>query len=64
MNCKILPEAPLSWRDVRIGTLYTAGLFNLERFSIGVYLDSSGIASSFDAAGSIFALTLWVNYAA
>lgn len=61
---KALPDAPLSWRDVWIGALFTAGLFSLGEFAIGFYLGSSHVASAFGAAGSLVALMLWVYYSA
>ncbi|WP_051709861.1 YihY/virulence factor BrkB family protein [Andreprevotia chitinilytica] len=61
---KLLPDAPLSWRDVWTGAAFTAGLFNLGKYAIGVYLSHSGVASSFGAAGSLIALLLWVYYSA
>jgi membrane protein len=61
---KVLPEAPLSWRDVWIGAAFTAGLFALGKYGMGAYLGSSGVASSFGAAGSVVALLLWVYYSA
>ena len=61
---KLLPDAQLSWRDVWIGAAFTAGLFSLGKYAIGVYLGNSGIASSFGAAGSLIALLLWVYYSA
>lgn len=61
---KVLPDAPLSWRDVWIGAAFTAGMFSLGKYVIGLYLGSSGVASSFGAAGSLIALLLWVYYSA
>jgi membrane protein len=61
---KTLPDAPLSWRDVWIGAAFTAGLFSLGKYAIGLYLGNSGVASSFGAAGSLIALLLWVYYSA
>ena len=61
---KTLPDAPLSWRDVWIGAVFTAGLFSLGKYAIGLYLGNSGVASSFGAAGSLIALLLWVYYSA
>jgi len=61
---KVLPDAQLSWRDVWIGAIFTAGLFSLGKYAIGIYLGSSGIASSFGAAGSLIAVLLWVYYSA
>ena len=61
---KTLPDAQLSWRDVWIGAAFTAGLFSLGKYVIGLYLGNSGVASSFGAAGSVIALLLWVYYSA
>ena len=35
---KTLPDAPLTWRDVWIGAAFTAGLFSLGKYVIGLYL--------------------------
>jgi membrane protein len=61
---RTLPEAPLSWSDVWIGAFFTAVLFSLGKFAIGLYLGNSSVASSFGAAGSLIALLLWVYYSA
>lgn len=61
---KTLPQIKLSWHDVSIGALGTAGLFIFGKYLIGVYLGNSGIASSYGAAGSLVALLLWVYYSA
>jgi membrane protein len=61
---KVLPDAPLSWSDVWIGAAFTAGLFSLGKYAIGLYLGNGAVASSFGAAGSLIALLLWVYYSA
>ena len=61
---KVLPDAPLSWRDVWIGAAFTAAMFSLGKYLIGLYLGNSGVASSLGAAGSLIALLLWVYYSA
>jgi membrane protein len=61
---KMLPEVSLSWKDVAIGALCTAGLFVLGKAGIGFYLGSSSLSSSFGAAGSLVALLVWVYYSA
>lgn len=61
---KMLPRVQLSWHDVAIGALGTAGLFALGKYAIGLYIGNSGVASSFGAAGSMIALLLWVYYSA
>jgi membrane protein len=64
MIYKFLPAAPLSWRVVWIGAAFTAALFCLGKYAIGVYLGNSGVATRFGAAGSLMALLLWVYYSA
>lgn len=61
---RTLPDAPLSWRDVWTGAAFTAALFSLGKYVIGLYLGHTAIASSFGAAGSVIALLLWVYYSA
>lgn len=61
---KALPDVRLSWRDVWMGALVTAGLFILGKYAIGLYLGHSVVASGFGAAGSLIALLLWVYYSA
>jgi membrane protein len=61
---KMLPRAPLSWRDVFIGSLGTAALFTLGKYVIGVYLGNSGVTSTYGAAGSLAALLIWFYYSA
>lgn len=61
---KMLPDAPLSWRDVWIGAAFTAGLFSVGKYVIGLYIGGTGVASGFGAAGSVIALLLWVFYSA
>jgi membrane protein len=61
---KMLPDSPLAWQDAWFGALFTAFLFSLGKYGIGVYLGNSGVTSSFGAAGSVIALLLWVYYSA
>jgi membrane protein len=61
---KMLPDVDLSWHDVWIGALVTAGLFALGKHAIGLYLGNGAVASSFGAAGSVVALLAWVYYSA
>ncbi len=44
--------------------LVTAALFTLGKFLLGLYLGKAAVGSSYGAAGSIIALTVWVYYAA
>lgn len=64
MIYKWMPRAKVAWHDVWIGAAVTAGLFELGKLGIGVYLGKTEIASAFGAAGSIVVLLLWVYYSA
>lgn len=61
---KVLPSAPVRWRDVWPGALLTAALFAIGKFAIGLYIGKSSVASSFGAAGAIVVVILWVYYSA
>ena len=64
MIYKILPSVRIAWRDVIIGAVITALLFNIGKFMIGLYLGNSAIASSYGAAGSVILVLVWVYYSA
>jgi membrane protein len=64
MIFKILPDAEIAWRDVWFGAFFTALLFSLGKFLIGLYLGNSTVGSSFGAAGSLVLLLLWIYYSA
>ncbi len=59
---KWLPDPRVAWRDVVLGAAFTAALFTLGKFLIGLYLGNSQIASGFGAAGSLMMILLWVYY--
>ncbi len=59
---KYLPDVVVRWRDVWIGALVTAILFNLGQIGLGVYLGNSSTASAYGAAGSFMVLILWLYY--
>lgn len=59
---KVLPDVKIAWRDVWIGAVITALLFNLGKLLIGLYLGRSGITSAYGAAGSLVVILMWVYY--
>jgi membrane protein len=59
---KVLPDTSLAWRDVIVGAIATAILFDIGKFLISLYLGSSSVASSFGAAGAFALLLLWIYY--
>ncbi len=62
MMFKLLPDAKIAWRDVWIGAFITALLFSVGKFALGLYLGTSGVTSSYGAAGALIVLLLWVYY--
>ena len=61
---KALPDAPVNWREVWLGSVITAVLFSFGKFLIGFYLGNSAIASSYGAAGSLVVILVWIYYSA
>jgi membrane protein len=64
MIFKVLPDVKLVWRDVWIGAMITALLFNLGKLLLGLYLGRSSVTSAYGAAGSLVIVLLWVYYSA
>lgn len=64
MIFKVLPDAHIQWKHVRIGTMITAALFMFGKFLIGYYLGHSKLSSVYGAAGSSIVMLLWVYYSA
>ena len=64
MILKVLPDVKLAWKDVWIGSVITAFLFNFGKFLLGFYLGRSSIASAYGATGSLVIILLWVYYSA
>ena len=63
MLFKFLPDATIRWRDVWIGAILTAVLFELGKFALGWYLGRQSTADAYGSAGSVVLLILWVYYA-
>lgn len=60
---KVLPDVIIKWKDVRIGAIFTALLFMLGRYIIGLYITTSGTGSTYGAAGSIIVILIWIYFA-
>lgn len=61
---KFMPSTPIAWRDVAVGAVATALLFEVGKLAIGLYIGKSGMDETFQAAGAIVLLLAWVYYAA
>ena len=64
MMFKWLPDADVRWRDVWIGAVLTALLFETGKFLIGLYIGKQGLESTFGAAASLVVVLIWVYYTA
>ena len=59
---KFVPAANIAWSDVLPGAIFTAILFSMGKFVIGLYLGKASIGSTYGAAGSLVLLLVWVYY--
>jgi len=64
MMFKWMPDAPVRWRDVWLGAIGTAALFEIGKFLIGLYIGKQGLESTFGAASSLVVVLIWVYYSA
>jgi membrane protein len=61
---KWLPDTKLTLRDVSPGALFSAVLFIVGKFLLGLYIAHSAFASSYGAAASFVVILFWVFYSA
>src|SRR5687767_1137749 len=61
---KFLPDAKIKWKHVRTGAIFTAILFMIGRYFIGLYIQQTATESTYGAAGSIVVILVWVYYSA
>jgi membrane protein len=61
---KVLPDVNLKWKPALIGALFTALLFSLGKYAIGIYIEKGNPGSAFGAASSIIVILLWIYYTA
>lgn len=61
---KYMPQATIAWRDVWIGAVVTAVLFEIGKVLFSLYVGKSSTVSSLTAAGSLVVVLIWVYFAA
>ena len=61
---KFLPDVKITWKDVRSGAIFTALLFLLGKYLIGLYIQYFANSSAYGAAGSVILILLWIYYTA
>lgn len=64
MIFKYLPDVRIAWRDVWLGAAFTAFLFVLGKFGLGIYIARAAPGSSFGAAGALIILLIWIYWSA
>ena len=62
MIFKILPDAPIEWRDVWAGAAFTSVLFAVGKHLLSLYIGGKNVASVYGAAGALVVVLLWVYY--
>ena len=59
---KVLPDAKIEWRHVRVGAFTTAFFFMGAKFLISYYLGHSQMTTAYGTTGSIIIVLLWVYF--
>ncbi len=59
---KVLPDVILKWKSAFAGAAFTALLFGLGKYLIGLYLQKSNPGLVFGSAGSIIIILAWIYY--
>lgn len=59
---KFLPDTKIKWKNVWIGSIVTAFLFDIGKFALGLYFGKLNPQAGYGAAGSIILIMLWVSY--
>ena len=57
---KLIPELPLSWKDVRLAAIFTGLVFTLTNNLIGLIIETFTVTSVTGAAGAVIVLLLWI----
>lgn len=61
---KVLPDVTIRWKDVWVGAAFTAVLFIVGQFVVGLYIANANVGTVFGAAGSLTVILVWIYYSA
>ncbi|WP_116106021.1 YihY/virulence factor BrkB family protein [Lewinella sp. IMCC34191] len=59
---RFLPDGKARWKDIWAGAIFTALLFGLGRYLIGLYIGNSNFGNTYGAAGALVTLLVWTFY--
>lgn len=59
---KVLPDKKTKWKEVWIGSIITGGFFIFGKYLIELYVTNSDFSATYDAAGSLIVVLVWVYY--
>jgi membrane protein len=61
---RYIPVMKVRWRDVRTGAAFTAFLFVVGKFALGLYLGKAAVGSAYGAAGAFVVVLIWAYWSA
>jgi membrane protein len=61
---RYIPVTKVPWRGVLRGAAFTALLFVIAKFALGLYLGKAAVGSSYGAAGSLVVVLVWAYWSA
>lgn len=61
---KYLPDVIIRWKDVFIASLVTTSLFVFGKYLVGLYIENSNFSETYQAAGSVIVILIWVFFSA
>lgn len=59
---KVLPDVDMKWKTPIIGAIFTAILFSLGQYLIGIYIQKLNPGGAYGAASSIIVILVWIYY--
>lgn len=59
---KVLPDVILKWKSAFVGAVFTAILFGLGKYIIGLYLQKANPGLIFGSASSLIIILVWIYY--